>query len=464
MIFCPGCGTANREGSRFCNECGMRLVQEASVPCPRCGMLNPPGTAHCQKCGLDLARAHDQGAGQPAQPVPAASQPEEGSDVALRDEGLPPWLDTAESTDDPLRREVLEDLASLEGEPRERLAAGGWSPEAIPIEPIVGVPYRAYERSQLPPTPEQERAAELFASLAAQAVQAEPRQMSEPRRPIGLGAGPRRVLNAALLLALLVPTLLPFAPLQAAPPVPPAVTDAVRAIDELPPGAPVLVAFDYDAAVAGDLQPVAEAFLQQLTGHGLRVIAVSTQPEGASLADMAIDRALAAHPEARYGQSVVNLGYVAGDEAAVRALSASVPLAAPADCRTGAPSSTALALEGVGPARELPLVVVLARDLVALRRWLEQTATPYGVPVLAGVPTPAGLAAEPYRASGQLRGVVAGVAGAAAYQQLQAGHRHSLRSLASLRLGAWMLAAMVVAANLWALVGWARARRAAGEG
>ena len=463
MIFCPGCGTANREGSRFCNECGMRLVQEASLPCPRCGTLNPPGTAHCQKCGLGLARAGDQEAAQPAQPAPAASQPEEASDAALRDEGLPPWLDAAESAgDEELRREALEDLASLEGEaPVDRLRTGGWSPEAIPIEPIVGVPYRAYERLPLPPTPEQEQAAQLFAAVAAQAVQAEPRQVPEPKPQVGLGAGPRRVLNLALLLALLVPILWPLAPLQVAPPVPAAVVDAVGAIDALPPGVPVLVAFDYGPALAGDLQPVAEAYLQQLIGHGLRVLAVSTQPEGAPLADMAIDRVLAAHPEARYGQSVVNLGYVAGDEAAVRALSMNVPSAAPADYRTGAPSTTARALEGVGGAHELPLIVVVARDLPALRRWIEQTATPYGTPLVAGLPAVAGLAAEPYRASGQLRGVVAGVAGAAAYQGVQSGRSQAPRGLAALRLGAWVLAAAVVAANLWALAGWVRKRGAA---
>jgi hypothetical protein len=37
MIYCPKCGTANRDGSKFCNECGGRLPEappEPATPAP----------------------------------------------------------------------------------------------------------------------------------------------------------------------------------------------------------------------------------------------------------------------------------------------------------------------------------------------------------------------------------------------------------------------------------------------
>jgi Double zinc ribbon len=37
MIICPQCQSANREGSRFCNECGTRLQPAAPVPSPSTG-------------------------------------------------------------------------------------------------------------------------------------------------------------------------------------------------------------------------------------------------------------------------------------------------------------------------------------------------------------------------------------------------------------------------------------------
>jgi len=54
MIYCPKCGTANRRGSRFCNECGAPLPMRTALRCPMCGATNPIGNAYCDKCGARL--------------------------------------------------------------------------------------------------------------------------------------------------------------------------------------------------------------------------------------------------------------------------------------------------------------------------------------------------------------------------------------------------------------------------
>src|SRR5512141_1473950 len=54
MIYCPSCGTANRDGSRFCNECGTKLPTMTSSLCPTCGTPNPPHSLFCEKCGTRL--------------------------------------------------------------------------------------------------------------------------------------------------------------------------------------------------------------------------------------------------------------------------------------------------------------------------------------------------------------------------------------------------------------------------
>lgn len=55
MIYCPNCGTANRDGSKFCNECGARLAAPATgIACPECGTFNPVTLLFCQKCGARL--------------------------------------------------------------------------------------------------------------------------------------------------------------------------------------------------------------------------------------------------------------------------------------------------------------------------------------------------------------------------------------------------------------------------
>jgi class 3 adenylate cyclase len=47
---CPRCQAENREGRRFCAECGATLA----LPCPACGFPNGPGEKFCGGCGASL--------------------------------------------------------------------------------------------------------------------------------------------------------------------------------------------------------------------------------------------------------------------------------------------------------------------------------------------------------------------------------------------------------------------------
>jgi hypothetical protein len=59
MIYCPECGTANRNGSTFCNECGQKLDAFARIKCPQCGAMNSVQDASCSECGARLWPADD---------------------------------------------------------------------------------------------------------------------------------------------------------------------------------------------------------------------------------------------------------------------------------------------------------------------------------------------------------------------------------------------------------------------
>ena len=47
---CPKCQFENREGAKFCKECGHKL----ELACPQCGNIYTPGTKFCDECGHDL--------------------------------------------------------------------------------------------------------------------------------------------------------------------------------------------------------------------------------------------------------------------------------------------------------------------------------------------------------------------------------------------------------------------------
>jgi class 3 adenylate cyclase len=48
---CPQCGFENRDGVRFCEECGGKL----EVTCSACGAAIPPGRKFCGNCGQSLS-------------------------------------------------------------------------------------------------------------------------------------------------------------------------------------------------------------------------------------------------------------------------------------------------------------------------------------------------------------------------------------------------------------------------
>lgn len=47
---CPKCQFENREGAKFCNECGHKF----ELTCPDCGAAKRVGSKFCDECGSKL--------------------------------------------------------------------------------------------------------------------------------------------------------------------------------------------------------------------------------------------------------------------------------------------------------------------------------------------------------------------------------------------------------------------------
>lgn len=58
MLLCEHCGTHNREGTRYCKQCGKPLPQNATAEglthCPKCSAPLRPGARFCRMCGAAL--------------------------------------------------------------------------------------------------------------------------------------------------------------------------------------------------------------------------------------------------------------------------------------------------------------------------------------------------------------------------------------------------------------------------
>ncbi len=50
-MICSKCGTENRSGAKFCNECGNKF----EIACSNCGNFNPPASKFCDECGTEVS-------------------------------------------------------------------------------------------------------------------------------------------------------------------------------------------------------------------------------------------------------------------------------------------------------------------------------------------------------------------------------------------------------------------------
>jgi class 3 adenylate cyclase len=67
---CPQCQHENREGAKFCDECGAPMP----LPCPSCGTENRPGAKFCNACGTPLTASPTASSFTPSSEQPITRQ------------------------------------------------------------------------------------------------------------------------------------------------------------------------------------------------------------------------------------------------------------------------------------------------------------------------------------------------------------------------------------------------------
>ena len=223
----------------------------------------------------------------------------------------------------------------------------------------------------------------------------------------------RRIVYLALFVGITLALLIDFRlPVKATP----NVRSVYDGVTSLPAGSTVLISFDFGPSTITELGPMAEAVLHHCFQRKLKVIAVTLVAEGQGTTGSILEK-VAAEYGAVYGKDYTFLGYKAGGETVILNMGQDLRRAFDRDVR-GNPLSEMTVTKSISSLRDIPYVIDLASGNPGVDEWIQFGQERYGFRFAAGVTAVMAPDFFPFLQTGQLAGLLGGLAGAAEYEHL----------------------------------------------
>ncbi len=257
------------------------------------------------------------------------------------------------------------------------------------------------------------------------------------------------VTGLLVLLPLLWPLNLPLEPSQP-------VRAYHAAIAALPPGSTVLMSCDFDPASGPELEPMTRTTLRQLFGRHCKVVVVALYPGGARFVD-AIVQDVARQNRQVDGVDYVNLGYKAGNEAVMVLMGQSIAGTFPRD-HNGRDVAGLPIMQTVRNYSDCALLVSLSVGYPGTKEYMQQVQGRFHIPIISGVTAVSAPTLYPYLQTGQLSGMLGGMAGAAEYEDLRLERGMASRGMDAQSLAHVFILLCIVLGNL---AQWERKRKEA---
>ncbi len=240
------------------------------------------------------------------------------------------------------------------------------------------------------------------------------------------------------------------------PEYPTAITMALfRAIEGLPPGAPVLMSFDYDPSTAPELDPMARALTRHCLARDLRVCCMALWPEGQGMISNLVSGTIEPEfPDKVYGRDYVNLGYKAGGQGLINAILLSMRSMFTTDAM-GTPADSLPLMRGIASLRDFRLIVSLSAGSPGTKQWVQFAGDPGQIMVGCGTTAVQAPLLYPYYPA-QMVGLLGGLKGAAEYEAaLAAAHprfatvsRTATRLMAPQAMAHFVIMLFIILGNL----------------
>ena len=193
------------------------------------------------------------------------------------------------------------------------------------------------------------------------------------------------------------------------------------AIEQLKAGEIVHITADYTLDVIPELYPMNKALVRRLMEKDVKIIVSTLWIEGVLLADRVFNETSAElQREGKiktYGVDYVNLGYKSGSDVVMTHLGTSFAETYPVDAKGTSVAQIPL-MKRVRNFGDIALMVNFSVGNPGIRQWLQQVQRRYNVKMLCGATGIMSPDLYSFYQSGQLKGFLAGLVGAAEYEKL----------------------------------------------
>jgi hypothetical protein len=225
----------------------------------------------------------------------------------------------------------------------------------------------------------------------------------------------RRVLFSLVFVAVTVPFYMGWPPIRID--VSKETEAAYQIIEAIPPESdPLLLSIDYDPSSAAELTPMAVAVLRHCFSKGIRVIVISLQytGQGAGIAAEVVPKIAAEYGRVK-DKDWAFLGFQPNAVVAMLQMGEDFKRTFPVDYY-GTPISEIPLMQHIQNYNQIPAVLSLAASAVG-QSWAVYPGSRYGLTVLVGLTAVYTADIQPFFQSGQIKGVLGGLKGAAEYEK-----------------------------------------------
>jgi hypothetical protein len=234
---------------------------------------------------------------------------------------------------------------------------------------------------------------------------------------IKLGKLDRRLIYLLVSLSVLIPLLNPNL-LQLPTKTTKNTQIVFDSLNDLKENDKVLLSFEYGASTKPEIHPMSIAILNHLFSKGIKVYIVALWPEGVMMAADAINEVVDSNLfKVQYGIDYINLGYKQGGQVVIRGIATNISSVFTQDIHLTLLDDIPM-MNNIKNVKDFDFVFDLSAGVPGNAEWVQYACDEYKIPLSSGCTSIMVTDAIPYVESGQLKGILAGMPGAAEYENL----------------------------------------------